>query len=598
MKTLALAFAVVLVGIASQVYAFPQHDRRELDEIIVTGSFVTQGGAKDVNYLRGEVEQARIPHPETFTAEGLLSEHSVVLASSVECRQVFCLVGESIDADLITQPEARYLVGIGFTTNVQRDNWRRRPLNLIAVVDKSGSMDGTPLELVRKSLTEVLRHMKSGDQLSVVLYGDTAHVYLEPTPIERDSRARIQQSIDAIASAGSTAMERGLELGYDVARRTATTFDGTTRVMLFTDERPNVGNTHAMGFMSMARAASQDSIGLTTIGVGVQFDAALATTIGSVRGGNLFFMRDEGDVRQVFRDDFDYMVSELAHDLAINVTPQAGYNVSGVFGVPNQLLGWQNERTVKIALPTVFLSSKGGALFVALAKSRQDAHLPARPMGENAPLATISVSYTQLSSGKIESDRIDVFGPAKRPSDGMSLGHTLIDEFSVLHRALTAHHIENDQTQAHQYLQALATRLADSSDPRLDNERELVYSLEERFAFLSGRGNEPLHRRSRMAKLWGVWEVRSIQGKSSLRARERLEFSPNSEFRRFEKRDGTHVVAEAGEFGANRRQIVLEDSGLVFDYEVRGNELVLADGAHDNLVFLSRSRVPESYVEE
>jgi hypothetical protein len=58
------------------------------------------------------------------------------------------------------------------------------------------------------------------------------------------------------------------------------------------------------------------------------------------------------------------------------------------------------------------------------------------------------------------------------------------------------------------------------------------------------------------------------------------------------------VVAGQGEFGATRRQIVLEDTGLVFDYEVRGNELVLADGAHANLIFLSRSRIPEAYDEE
>ena len=304
-------------------------------------------------------------------------------------------------------------------------------------------------------------------------------------------------------------------------------------------------------------------------------------------------MRDGDDVRQVFRDDFDYMVSELAHDLEISVTPQAGYNVAGVYGVPNQLLGWQNERTVRISLPTVFLSSKGGALFVALAKARPDAHLPARPLTGDAPLASIAVNYTPLNSGIAESDRIDVFAPATNPSDGMKLGHALVDEFAALHRALTAHHIENDQELAFQQIRALATKLSNSRDSRLDNERQLVYLLEERFAFLSGHAGEPRHKRSAMAKLWGVWEVRSIQGKSSLRMRERLQFTPNSEFRLFRKQDGVHVLEDESEFGANRRQIQIENSGLVFDYEVRGNELVLADGGHNNLIFLTRSSVPE-----
>src|SRR5262249_54796930 len=143
-------------------------------------------------------------------------------------------------------------------------------------------------------------------------------------------------------------------------------FKGTTRVMLFTDERPNVGDTSADGFMTMAIEASHDGVGLTTIGVGEQFDTALATKIGSVRGGNLFFLRDAGDAKEIFDRDFDFMVSELAYDLDIEVTPRAGFVVTGVYGVPGELLGWQDAGTVRVTIPTVFLSSRNGAIFVAL----------------------------------------------------------------------------------------------------------------------------------------------------------------------------------------------------------------------------------------
>jgi Ca-activated chloride channel homolog len=589
MKTFTLAIAVFLLGVTANSFAIPQQDREHrLDEIVVTGSFVTQGGAKDVNFLRGEVEPARIPHPSTFTAEGLLSEHSVVIESNQPCGQVFCLVAETIDAELIAHPEARYLIGLGFATNVQSEGWQRRPINLVAVVDKSGSMSGQPLELVRQSLVQVLGKMRDGDQLSIILYGDRAHVHMEPLAVTDGTRATIRQRIAEIQSAGSTALELGLRLGYDVAQDTGKQFDGITRVMLFTDERPNVGNTHAQGFMSMARAGSHQGIGLTTIGVGVQFDAELATTIGSVRGGNLLFMRDEGDVKQVFHDEFDYMVSELAHDLTISITPQAGYNVAGVFGVPDGLLGWQNERTVKVTIPSVFLSSKGGALFVALGKSRADSYLPSRAIPAGATLASIQLQYTPLNSGVAESDRLDVYAPAAQPSGAMQLGHTLIDEFTVLRQATSAHLLQNDQNLAYQQVHALATRLANSNDPRLDNERLLVNALEQQLAVLSGHGREGAPRRAAVAKLWGLWEVRSIQGRSNLRRNERLEFTPYSEFRYYQKEDGARVLAEEDEFDANRRQIVIEGSGQVYDYEVRGNELVLADAKHQNLVFLRR----------
>jgi len=590
-RATALALAVFFLGTSSSALAVPDdRDRdREIQEVVVTGSFVTQGGAKDVNYLRGEVEQSRIPHPETFTAEGLLSEHSIVMDSGTPCAQVFCLVADSIDANLIAQPEARYLLGLGFATNIQSEGWHRKPLNLVATVDKSGSMNGAPLALVRSSLLEVLDHMREGDRISIVLYGDEAEVYLAPTDVTAQSRGLIRGSIKAIESAGSTAMEEGLRLGYEVARQSSKQFAGVTRVMLFTDERPNVGNTEDFGFMTMAREASHDGIGLTTIGVGVQFDAELATTIGSVRGGNLFFMRDEDDVQQVFRDEFDFMVSELAHDLAVSITPQPGYNISGVYGVPDGLMGWQNERTVKITIPTVFLSSKGGAMFVALAKSHASADLPARPLAGGAPLASLELQYVPVSSGIVERDRIDAFPPPAKQSDAMKLGHALIDEFTVLRRATTAHYMENDQNLAYQLVHDLATRLSNNRDQDFDKERLLTYSLEERFAFLSGHTGEPRQHRSPIAKLWGTWEVRSVQGRSTLRPSERLEFTPAAGFRYYKKDGSAHVLDSEGDFGASRRQIDLEDLGLVFDYEIRdGNELVLADGEHQNLVFLQR----------
>lgn len=593
-RATALALAVFFIGTSSPARGFPQDQDREkqLQEVIVTGSFVTQGGAKDVNYLRGEVEHSRIPHPETFTAEGLISEHSVVIESSKPCAQVFCLIAESTDANLIAQPEARYLIGLGFATNVQSEGWRRKPLNLVAVVDKSGSMSGWPLALVRTSLFEVVNHLRDGDRLSIVLYGDDARVHLEPIDIDPENRVVARGRIMEIESSGSTAMEAGLQLGYEVARQSSKQFEGVTRMMLFTDERPNVGNTHEQGFMSMARTMSREGIGLTTIGVGAQFDAQLATAVGSVRGGNLFFMRDQNDVEQVFGEEFDYMVSELAHDLTISITPQPGYTISGVYGVPDNLLGWQNERTVKIKLPTVFLSSKGGALFVALAKSHEDADLPARPIADGTPLASLQLQYVPPNSAIVEADRIDAFPPPAKHSDAMKLGHALIDEFTVLRRATTAHYIENDQELAYQLVHALSTRLSNNKDEKFDKERLLSYSLEERFAFLSGHTSEPRQRRSPIAKLWGLWEVRSVQGRSNLRPNERLEFTPDAQFRYYKKDASGHVLEREGDFGANRRQIDLEDLGLVFDYEVRdyGDELVLADGDHRNLVFLQRRK--------
>ncbi len=58
-------------------------------------------------------------------------------------------------------------------------------------------------------------------------------------------RSRSGEAIDAIEINGSTYMEAGLKLGYETAFAEQAQGRGKTRLMLFTDENPNVGNTNA-----------------------------------------------------------------------------------------------------------------------------------------------------------------------------------------------------------------------------------------------------------------------------------------------------------------------------------------------------------------
>ena len=544
--------------------SIPPEEEEVLEEVITTGMRASQGGAQDIKFFRGEAEFQRIPHPNDFTAEGLMSEHDLVLPATETCRQLFCLTGDATRADLLAAPQARYLVGVGFATNIDEKKWRRDPVNLIAVVDKSGSMNGQPLELVRESLAEVAKQLRTGDQMTIVLYGDRAHVHLATTPADRDGVTRILASISSIRSEGSTSMEAGLRLGYSIADTTAPAFNGRTRLILFTDERPNTDATDAQSFMGLAVAHSREGVGLTTIGVGVQFGAELATKIGSVRGGNLYFIRDEPDVKQLFAGQLDYMVSELAHDLKLTIAPRAGLKIAGVYGIPGELLGWQNDREITVTIPTVFLDNHGGGIFFTLAPDAADGFLPEKLA--SGALADVSVSYLPVQSTNTAAHAISIALPETAPSDGMKLGHLLIDEFTVLHAATTAHYITNDQETAYQLLDGFRNRLAASPLDGLDDERKLIDSLHARITFLSGHGSEGA-RAAPYVKLWGRWTIERINGEIDLKRGETLEFTPDNNLLRLDEDDE--------EYQSNEKQIYLPESDVVFHYQIKGDKLTL-----------------------
>jgi Ca-activated chloride channel family protein len=340
--------------------------------------------------------------------------------------------------------------------------------------------------------------------------------------------------------------------------------------MLFTDERPNTDATDAASFMGMAIAHSQRGVGLTTVGVGVQFGAELATKIASVRGGNLYFVRDEPDVKALFAEQLDTMVSELAHDLTVTITPRAGLRIAGVYGVPGQMLGWQNGTTVSFTIPTVFLDHRGGGVFFTLAPDAADGFLPEKT--DASPLADVSVNY-QGRDRVAGADSLSIsLNP--EPSAGMRLGHLLIDEYTVLHGATHAHHVTIDQEVAFQLLTSFKQRIDASPLEGLADERKLISALQARIAFLSGHGAEAAGAPS-FVKLWGRWKIVGLQGPDvDLRSGELLEFTPDNDMRTYSKKDRA-APRDQETYQLNDRQIYLSESDLVFWYQVKGDRMSL-----------------------
>lgn len=444
----------------------------------------TPGGAQDIAFFRDRVEAGEIPLPEVFTAEGLFSEHDLPLAAG-PCDRLLCANTRAIEARMLVQPDVRWLAQVGFDSGLTPETFHRAPLDLVAVVDKSGSMSGQ-IEMVKASLRKVLSELGPGDRMAIVAYGADVATVLPSTSAA--DRSRILAGIDAIEIDGSTNMEAGLLRGFALARAGRRTFDGTSRVMLFTDERPNTGATDADSFMGLALAASRDGIGMTTIGVGVQFGAELAQEISSVRGGNLFFFPDSTAMEKRFAEDFDTMVTELAYDLDLDVQPADGLRIAGVYGVPGDLVTWTEDGGIHLHVSTLFLSRSAGALYVAFGPESDGGRVATRSVGED--LGRITIAYDPRDGVRTPvTSSLSLIEPT-RGDAGLRRGAALVDEATTLKKATALHHQNNDQEGAWQLVHALVGRLVAERDPDLAPEIALVERLDETLGRLAGHEGE------------------------------------------------------------------------------------------------------------
>jgi len=547
--------------------ALAQDEEEDHSGTIIITATVRQGGAQDVEHFRSialeDINGQGLPNADSFTMEGLLGEHDLTLPTSDGCTQLFCIDTHVMPANIPAQEDDTQFLGISFATGVDGEAHRAEPLSLIAVVDRSGSMGGEPIARVKEALHAAVDQMRDGDRLGIVIYGSDTRVHQPVTDVSPD-RTALHEMIDSIAINGSTFMEAGLRLGYATAFEELPRSNGRTRLMLFTDENPNVGDTSAEGFMGQAINGSRQGVGLTTIGVARHYDGALAARIASVRGGNLFFLPRDGSATELFESEFTNMVSEVAHDIAISIDPSPGYRVSGVFGVPDDYIERGGSGTVTVSIGSAFLSSNGGGIYATLEGDGR---------GDAPAMAEVSVAYTDAISQAREHDSESALAASDSPHPSLLKAQLLVDEYLGITDALAMYHERRDAAGAAEILGALSERIAASGLDGIKREQELVDGLFGRTNQLAGLG----HNRTQPWELFGEWRVVRHRGVADLARGDRVEISEDGDFitERTNNRNTGEYIDQT--FALNERQLHIEGTSLVLEYRVRGARLRLRD---------------------
>lgn len=323
----------------------------------------TPGGAQDIGLARKKVAEGQVPLQEDFVAEGLYSEHDLPLDGS-GCEQVLCLRTAAGIAPALDTGRQEVFVQVGFSSNVDGATFRRKPLDVALVIDHSGSMAGEPMEAVKEAARRLVARLDERDTFSLVIFDDDVDTLVEQQPV--GDREALLNAIRKIEAEESTCIECGLKEGFKQLAKRPVDAARARRLFLFTDAMPNVGATGEGEFVELLRSHSVAGRDTTVFGVNIAFGQQLVTQISAVRGANYFYLNNAERTRAVFDEDFDYLVTPIAYDLHMALTPAEGFRVEAVYGVPGVDPG-ASAATLEVA--TVFLSRRRGAIVARLSHS-------------------------------------------------------------------------------------------------------------------------------------------------------------------------------------------------------------------------------------
>jgi len=370
------------------------------------GLGATPGGAQDIGLARELIEMGQVPRVDQFTVEGLYSEHDLTLAEAAPCDEPLCL-GHALGLEVALDDDQRDLfVQLGLSTNVAAADFSRQPLNLGIVVDTSGSMtayhDG-----VKQALHALVDVLNEDDRVALVVFEATARTIQSSTPAS--DLQTLHDAVDRLQTGGSTNMEAGMRLGYaEIAEHVDA--EHLSRLIVFTDAMTNTGDTDAGSFNALTQAAAAIDIGFTFFGFGEYFDAEFIDSLAHLRGGNYRFVRAE-DVKPIFEEELDYLVTPIAYDLRVQLEAAEGAQLLSVYGIPQAAEHFDGEL---FDVSTLFLSKRKGAIVLRF----EGAELEALYQGARLGVGQASISY-QTVDGEDKRATLDLSAAlAALPGEG------------------------------------------------------------------------------------------------------------------------------------------------------------------------------------
>lgn len=216
---------------------------------------------------------------------------------------------------------------------IAAEHERGRNVDIVIVLDRSGSMEGEKLADAKQAILEMLASMGEDDRVSLISYSDNVTTHFPLTACTPANRELLGTAVNMVAAYGNTNLGAGLMEGMRqlAGNRRA---GNLGKVVLISDGLANEGVTDPSALAEMASAAIQGEFAVSTVGVGLDFNEQVMSAIADRGAGNYYFMESPVEFARVFLQEFNLTREVAATGVEVRVNLPGGVELVDAAGLP------------------------------------------------------------------------------------------------------------------------------------------------------------------------------------------------------------------------------------------------------------------------
>jgi Mg-chelatase subunit ChlD len=203
----------------------------------------------------------------------------------------------------------------------------RAPVDLVTVLDVSGSMAGTKLALLKRAMGFVIHHLGPSDRLSVIAFSSTARRLFHLRRMSHSGRQQALQAVNSLVASGGTNIADALKKAAKVIEDRSYQ-NPVCSIILLSDGQDTYNiPSNVRGARPYYRSLvpssilnrTSSSVPVHGFGFGVDHDSDALHLISEASGGTFSFIEDEGVIQDAFAQCIGGLLSVVVQDMQLHL---------------------------------------------------------------------------------------------------------------------------------------------------------------------------------------------------------------------------------------------------------------------------------------